>query len=105
MRYVINESRINELALKFLDINYGNLKVIKPTRTHRNYVQFVDDDTDRVYMDGIVGQELLVDNKMGKELCEMFGLNDSQFKLIIQHWTKKNYGMEWENNVVIDRIY
>lgn len=104
MKYIISESRLNQLAFKYLDMNYGHLKPHKPnSNIGSDYVQFMDEDG-RVYMDGIIGQELIVDDRMMKDVCDMFSLNEFYFSALIQVWTEKRFGMSWDNNIAIERI-
>lgn len=105
MKFIISESRINQLVLKYLDMNYGNLRLIKPSLpANDRYAQIVD-DSGKIYMDGIINQELIVDESIGEVVSELFSLNPFQFTALIKYWTKKKFGVGWgDDMVVVEKI-
>jgi hypothetical protein len=103
MKYIIGESRVNQLSLKYLDMTYGDIKPTYFENTSKGYVQFLD-KLGNICMEGIIGQELIIDKKMAESISSMFSLNEFQFIALIKYWTKKRFDMSWGDNIGVDTI-
>lgn len=103
MNYVISEEQLIRVAIKFLDSYLKDLRVVHPEGTTHDYRQFIGKDG-KMKMDGIIGKELLVMEGLYYNLKDMFGLTDSQVRIIFELWTKGKFGLEWGGDIIPDSM-
>jgi hypothetical protein len=90
MKYIITESKLENVAIKYLNKVYGDLEEYK-TDEHPDSVFFVKDK--KIYMEqDLENDDLWIDYyTIWKDLRNTFLLEDNEIKSIISKWVEETY--------------
>jgi hypothetical protein len=96
MKYIITESRLENIVFKYLDMKYGTLEQKKG-----KYSDIIFDFPDEEY--GILGWEksgnLYVFHKLRDEISKYFGLDNNDSLRVIGKWVEDRYNLKVINTV------
>ena len=103
MKYIITESKLNNIIFKYLDMKYGALEQKKG-----NYTDIVFYFPGEEY--GVLGwsksEGLRVYYKLRNEISDYFGLESDDSLRVIGKWVEDRYNLKVINTpLVIGRIY
>jgi len=92
MKYLITESKLEDVAIKYLDKFYGDLEEIT-NEDWPGMLFFVKDK--KIYMDISMNQNYLhIDyDTIWSELETIFFLDDDTIKLVINKWVDKSFNL------------
>jgi len=92
MKYIITESKLNQVAIKYLNNFYGDLEEYR-TDKRPNSVFFVKDD--KVYMEQDLERERLFVNydTIWSDLKTIFSLENPEIVSIISKWVEDTYNL------------
>ena len=90
MKYIITESKLEQVIIKYLDEFYGDLKEYR-TDEYPGRVFYVEDK--KFYMEhDLKNGYLYVDyHTIWEDLINIFGLERHEFKPIIKKWVEETY--------------
>ena len=88
MKYIITESKLDRVVIKYLNKEYGDLKEYKPVDSHGVY--YVKDK--KVYMEHYLnGKILYIDNSIWGDLKNIFNIEYDEIQRIIKKWASETY--------------
>ena len=93
MKYIITESRLNNIAIKWLNINYGDLKPFE-RNIYPNYVFFRKDDTNIFVYNKENGTVSISYGDIWSLLESMFDMEYAQIQDITKEWIEDHYNLE-----------
>jgi hypothetical protein len=100
MKYIITESRLNNLIFNYLDDNFSDLHTELNPR-FKNYIYYVkDDEMIFVYVpfnEKVVTEEV----NLFLPLVSMFAMDIEQLNPIVKEWVSKTYGIPIKEFVVL----
>jgi len=90
MKYIITESKLEEVIIKFLNKMYGDLEEYR-TDEYPNKVFYMKDN--KIYMEHELENDMLWVGyeTIWKDLENMFDLKISKIKYIISKWVEETY--------------
>ena len=92
MKYIITESRLDKAVIKYLNMEYGDLKkFIRPDNERSVY--YIKNR--KIYMEHEVQPgELDIDASIWTDLQNIFSLKDSEIQRIITRWAESFWGLK-----------
>lgn len=100
MKYIINKSQLDKIIFEYLESYFKDMKLVHPTKSNKNYTQFWL--SNEMVMDGIIGQELLVSEKVWNLFSDLFNLKSFELAEYLGTFLRKKYGFEWDDNIFMD---
>jgi hypothetical protein len=92
MMGVINESRINQIALKWLNDNYGDLIPFE-TKKHHNFIYYKKGDEVVFDYNKKNGEVYVSYDEIWSYLQSMFGMEWKQIRDLTKEWIEEHYNL------------
>ena len=88
MKYIITESKLDKVVIKYLNNEYGDLEKYI-TNKYPDNIFFIKDE--KVYMEREKNVLWVDYYTIWTDLQNIFSLKDSEIEHIITHWVKETY--------------
>ena len=93
MKYIITESKLEQVVIKYLNKMYGDLKEYTKDE-YPGHIFYVKDKKVHMFQD-LKTNDLFVNyDTIWSDLKTIFGLEDSEIKRIISKWVEETYKLK-----------
>ena len=91
MKYIITESKLNNIIFKYLDMKYGALE---PKRGEYSDIIFAFPDEEYGKLGWEKSGNLYVFNKLRDEISNYFGMDNNDSLRVISKWVEDRYNLK-----------